>query len=91
MRWDDILRDVLFPDKELAELMMIPEGTNIITWIDRYFVDYAMCTELVRDEDVRVVWAEDQSTHTTNYLVNKRKISFDIYVKLEHNKDASDD
>lgn len=91
MRWDDILRDVLFPNEELAELMMIPAGTNIVTWINKYFVDYSVCTELVTDEDVRVLWSEDQSSHTTNPLVNKRKIAFDIYVKTEHAKDATDD
>lgn len=91
MRWDDILRDVLFPDEELATLMMIPENTDIITWINKYFVDYAICTELVTDEDVRILWSEDQATHTPNPLVNKRKMTFDIYVKTQHIKDASDD
>lgn len=91
MRWDDILRDVLFPDEELAEYMMIPEGTDIITWTNKYFVDAELCNELVRDEDVRVLWYEEQSSHTTNPLVNRRKMCFDIYVKEEHIKDATND
>lgn len=90
-RWNDIQRDVLFPDAELAELMMIPADTNIVTWINKYFVSEALCTELVKDEDVRVLWYEDQSSHTSNPLVNRRKLAFDIYVKLEHSNDATDD
>lgn len=91
MRWDDILRDVLFPDEELAELMMIPEDTDIVTWIEKYFVDAALCTELVTDEDVRILWYEDQSRRTTNPLVNGRVLSFDIYVKTDHLRDATND
>lgn len=91
MRWDDIIRDVLFPETELAELMMIPTDTDIITWTNKYFVDAALCTDLVEDEDVRVLWYEDQSSKTTNPLVNRRKICFDIYVKAEHVRDATTD
>lgn len=70
---------------------MIPENTDIVTWINKYFVDYAICTELVKDEDVRVIWYEDQSTNTGNPLVNRRNLVFDIYVKSEHEHDATDD
>ena len=61
--------------------MMIPTGTNIITWKNKYFVDATICTELVTDEDVRILWWEDQSSKTNNALVNNRKIIMDIYVK----------
>ena len=71
--------------------MMIPDGTNIVTWIRKYFVSEALCTELVTDEDVRVLWYEDQSSHTNNPFVNNRKLAFDIYVKAEHNSDATND
>lgn len=91
MRWDDIIRDVLFPETELAELMMIPADTDIITWTNKYFVDAALCTDLVEDEDVRVLWYEDQSSKTTNPYVKRRKICFDIYVKEEHIRDATND
>ncbi len=90
-RWNDIQRDVLFPDEELKQLMMIPDGTNIVTWIRKYFVSEALCTELVTDEDVRVLWYEDQSSHTNNPLINNRKMCFDIYVKQAHNNDATND
>lgn len=71
--------------------MMIPDGTNIVTWIRKYFVSEALCTELVTDEDVRVLWYEDQSQRTNNPLVNNRRMAFDIYVKEEHNSDATND
>lgn len=91
MRWDDIIRDVLFPNEELATLMMIPENTGIVRWTNKYFVDAALCTDLVTDEDVRVLWWEDQSSHTNNPLVLNRKLCFDIYVKAEHDRDATND
>lgn len=91
MRWDNIQRDVLFPDEELKEQMMIPANTNIVTWVKKYFVAEALCTELVTDEDVRILWYEDQSSRTSNPLVNNRKLCFDIYVKSEHNFDATND
>lgn len=71
--------------------MMIPDGTNIVTWMKKYFVSEALCTELVTDEDVRVLWYEDQSQHTNNPLVNNRRLAFDIYVKQEHDNDATND
>ena len=77
-RWNDIQRDVLFPDEELKQLMMIPNNTNIVTWMKT-------------DEDVRVLWYEDQSQHTNNPLVNNRRLAFDIYVKQEHDNDATND
>ena len=70
---------------------MIPEGTDIITWTKKYFVDASLCSELVTDEDVRVLWFEEQSTSTRNPLVNRRRIGFDIYVKHEHANDATND
>lgn len=71
--------------------MMIPDDTNIVTWMKKYFVSEALCTELVTDEDVRVLWYEDQSQHTNNPLVNNRRLAFDIYVKQEHDNDATND
>lgn len=41
MRWNDIMRDVLYPDAELRSLMLIPESVNIVQWKDKYFVDEA--------------------------------------------------
>lgn len=70
---------------------MIPAKTDIVTWVNKYFVDAALCTDIVTDEDVRILWYEDQSTVTSNPLVNRRKLCFDIYVKREHARDASGD
>lgn len=71
--------------------MMVPEGTDIVTWINKYFVDATICTDIVTDENVRVLWWEDQSSRTNNPLVSNRKLCFDIYVKSEHVKDATND
>ena len=72
-------------------LMMIPDGTNIITWSNKFFVDSTLCTELVKDEDVRVLWGEAPSAKTGNPNVNNRRLEFDIYVKREHLNDATND
>ena len=71
--------------------MMLPPNTTIVTWISKYFVDATICTDIVTDEDVRVLWWEEQSNRTNNYLVKNRRLCFDIYVKTEHVKDATND
>ena len=71
--------------------MLVPAGTNIVTFVNKYFVDAAICTDLVTDEDVRILWFEEGSASTGNPSVNKKKLSFDIYVKRERLNDASND
>lgn len=71
--------------------MMLPANTNIVTWTNRYFVNATTCTELVKDEDVRVLWGYADSAHTGNPNVNSRRLEFDIYVKRAHLNDATDD
>lgn len=45
--WNNVIRDVLFPDEELKVLMCIPEDlqSNIREFIGRYFIEDAMPDE----------------------------------------------
>jgi hypothetical protein len=36
--WNEIIRDVIYPDTELRRLMRLPKGTGIIEFIDKYFM-----------------------------------------------------
>lgn len=71
--------------------MRVPEGTPILTWCNKYFVDTAQSTELLTDEDVRVLWYEERGDVTGNPNVLRKKICFDIYVRREHLNDATRD
>ena len=71
--------------------MLIPDGTPILTWCGKYFVDSVMSTELITDEDVRVLWYEDRSDPTGNPNVFRKKMCFDIYVRRERLNDVTKD
>ena len=42
--------------------MLIPEGTGIKTFIERYFIEDALPDEPVIDEAVRIVYYETEGT-----------------------------
>lgn len=79
--WNDIIRNVIFPDAELKDLMKIPAGTNIITFIDRYFIRTGTTSALLTDESVRIVYGVYNSNDVNSPHVSKNVMSFDIYVK----------
>ena len=87
--WNDIVRGVIFADDELKTLMKIPNGTNIITFIDRYFIRAGYSTKVLTDESVRIVYGTTRSGETNNPMVTRNEISFDIYVNMNdiHNVD----
>lgn len=53
---NDVVRDVIFNDQEMMDLMMIPkkDRENIIKFIDKYFIRNPAPDELVTNEDVRI-------------------------------------
>lgn len=87
MQWindfNTILRDIIFCDEELKRLMMIPEGTNIIDFIDRYFIRAGHTSKLLSNESVRIVYG-GMATGFASDNVTTNVMSFDIYVKNEH-------
>lgn len=69
--------------------MKIPEGTSIISFIDRYFIEAGYTSKVLKDESVRIVYADVTGADTDVPNVKKNIMTFDIYVKLEdlHNAD----
>lgn len=89
--WNNIIRNVLFVDTELKTLMMIPENTTIISFIDKYFIKAGFTNALLSNEDVRIVYGT-MSTGSTNVPgITNNELSFDIYVKTEHAHDVGRD
>lgn len=81
--WNDIMRHVIFSDKELMNLMKIPEKTSIIDFIDRYFIRAGFTNKILSNEDVRIVYGSTSSA-TNIDGVTSNVMNFDIYVKLEN-------
>lgn len=81
--WNDIIRHVIFSDKELMNLMKIPEKTSIIDFIDRYFIRAGFTNKILSNEDVRIVYGSTSSA-TNIDGVTSNVMNFDIYVKLEN-------
>ena len=89
--WNTILRKVIFKDTVLKTLMMIPEGTDIITFFDKYFIRVGYANTLVEHEDVRIVYGVSGNNDTDVPDVKRNMLNFDIYVKTEHLHDADRD
>lgn len=90
--WNSIIRHVLFADDELKTLMLQPENTNIITFIDKYFIKSSWTNKLLTDEDVRVVyWFGKTGEAGGSENVNKNTLTFDIFVRADDARNASTD
>lgn len=87
--WNNVVRNVLFPDARLKELMLVPEGTNILKFQEKYFIRDGSTDELLTNEKVRIVHHDAQGTYTFNPHVRMKYREFDIYVSedVEHTAD----
>ena len=81
--WNEIIRNVIFEDEELKTLMKIPEDTDIIEFIDNYFIRANYTTKILTNQPVRIIYGDLYSNETPNPLVLRNELSFDIYVRLE--------
>lgn len=63
--------------------MLIPEGkrNNIREFIGKYFIEDAMPDEPIVNEDVRVIYYDEEGSKLGTPHVTKKILSFDIYVK----------
>lgn len=88
-RWNDVIRHVLFQDDVLKNLMLVPEGTDILTFQKKYFIRDGSTDELLTNEKVRVVCYDEQGSATWNPNVRVKYKNFDIFVKedVEHTAD----
>jgi len=63
--------------------MKLPEDTNIITFIDKYFIKSSWTNTTLTDEDVRIVYWTGNGSDTAVPNVKRNMITFDIYVKTK--------
>lgn len=89
--WNDVIRKVIFPDAKLKEQMLVPSGTTITQFIDKYFIQDAAPDELVTDEKVRVSYYDTEGRDSGNRNVKGKYKEFDIFVKEDHLFNATDD
>lgn len=89
--WNNVIRDVFFPDEKLKEQMMIPEDCTIVQFIDKYFVESENTDEIITDEPVRISYYDSRGRDTGNKNVRFRYKEFDIYVKREYLHNATRD
>ena len=87
--WNNVVRNVLFPDEKLKELMLVPQGTDIMTFQKKYFIRDSSVDELLSNEKVRVVHYDNESNFTKNKGVRLKYKNFDIFVSedVEHTAD----
>lgn len=93
MSWHEnfmgVLRDVIFADTELKELMMIPEKDikNIVAFRDKYFINEAQSDALLDGIPVRILYSEGEPTETDSIHIMKSRVFFHIYVESKHSYD----
>ena len=87
--WNNVVRNVLYPDKKLKELMLVPEGTSIIDFQKKYFIRDGSTDELLTNEKVRIVAYDEEGSFTFNKAVRVKYKNFDIFVSedVEHTAD----
>ena len=87
--WNNVVRNVLFPDEKLKELMLVPKDTDIVKFIDKYFIRDGSTDELLTNEKVRIVQHDSQGYDTGVKNVRGKYRDFDIYVSedVEHTYD----
>ena len=73
--------------------MLIPAGSvnNIREFISRYFIEDAMPDAPVVNEDVRVIYYEEEGSKLGTPHVTKKTLAFDIYVKESQLYSATND
>lgn len=71
--------------------MRLPENTDIISFIDRYFIRAGYTSKVLDDEDVRIVYSDVSGSDTAVPNVRRNMMVFDIYVKTEHLHNADVD
>ena len=89
--WNDVIRYVLYKDNTLKELMCLPEKCTITQFVDKFFIEDANGSEQLKNEKVRIVVYDSEGVSTGNQSVAGRLKEFDIYVKDDVLRTASDD
>ena len=88
--WNNVVREEIFPDQKLKDLMLVPEGTDIVRFMDKYFIRDGSTDELLTNEKVRIVHHDAEGFDTFNHGVKGKYRQFDIFVSedVEHTATA---
>ena len=89
--WNNVVRNEIFPDKKLKELMLVPEGTDIVKFTDKYFIRDGSTDELLTNEKVRIVHHDTEGFDTFNHGVKGKYREFDIFVSEDVEHTATND
>ena len=89
--WNKIIREIIWRDHELKQLMKIPPKTGILQFCDRYFIRAGYTNTLLTNEVCRIIYSDSQGFDTDVPTVKKHIITFDIYVKQEELHNVGDD
>ncbi len=89
--WNTIIRKIIWTDDELKKLMKLPSNTNILQFIDKYFIHAGYSNALLTDEVCRIVYSDIQGSETDVPNVTKNLLVFDIYVKQSELHNIGDD
>lgn len=71
--------------------MLVPEGTDILTFIDKYFIRDSSTDELLTNEKVRIIHSDSQGLRTRNQYVHGKYKHFDIFVSEDAERTATND
>jgi len=71
--------------------MLVPEGTSIVTFMDKYFIRDGSTDELLTKEKVRIVHRDAPGFSTFNPNVQGKYHEFDIFVSEDVEHTASND
>ena len=89
--WNNVVRNEIFPDKELKKLMLVPVGTDMARFTDKYFIRDGSTDELLTNEKVRIVHHDAEGFETFNPGVKGKYRQFDIFVSEDVEHTASKD
>lgn len=71
--------------------MLVPEGTDVLTFIDKYFIRDSSTDELLTNEKVRIIHSDTQGLRTRNRYVQGKYKHFDIFVSEDVERTATRD
>lgn len=89
--WNTIIRKLIWPDEELKTLMKLPAKTNIIQFVDRYFIRASFTNNLLTDEVCRIVYSDSPGYETDVPNVKRNLMIFDVYVKESEQRNIGND
>ena len=89
--WNTIIRQIIFPDETLKNLMKVPAKTKIIPFTNNFFIRAGYTNKVLTDEVCRIIYADVQGSDTKVPNVKRNMMTFDIYVRQDELHTAGDD